>query len=283
MEEKRENLSGMLAGTLLIISGLVSFAELNIERGFFDYPVMILRAATMLAGAATAAAIMKRRSFWLAEIGTLILCLCRLYKPKASDYIYMMECAVIITILIFYGLRTYKNKMLGLDWSYLAGIGFCIIWIAWQIYFIRGFMNKEMLGEREVLYSEACRKGFCYLLENAALTALLWDVILHTDNKREYKTGMELSRCCSLAIAVVLFVAAAWYVWPAVFLIPAGRYQGVGTPVFKMIILASLAAGLVCAGLALIKRSKKIWIRTFLLLIPVIFLLLFLLLYLMSA
>ncbi len=137
------------------------------------------------------------------------------------------------------------------------GIGFGIIWIIWQIYFIKGFMSKEMLEDRVFLWSEACRKGFCCLLEEAALTALLWDVILHTDNERRYETEMGLSRRLSVAIAIILFIAAAWNVWPAVFLIPADRSRGTDTPVFKMIILILLAAGLVCAGLALIKRSKK--------------------------
>lgn len=262
MEEKKENLSGMIAGTLLIVSSLMNFAEFNIERGFLDYPVLIFRAVAALAGITAAATVMGRKSFWPAGIGILISGLCRLYKPGISDYMYMAECAAIIVILIVYGLGTYKDRTLNLDWSRLVGIGFCAVWIIWQIYFIKGFMNKEILGEGAVLRMEACQKGFCYLLEEAALTAFLWDVILHTNHEEKYETGMELSRRLSVIIAVILFIAAAWNVWPAIFLVPAYRSRGYSLPVSEIIILALLAAGMAGIGAALIKRGKKIRKKT---------------------
>lgn len=159
MEEKRENLSGMIAGTLLIASALINFAEFNIERGFCDYPILIFSVLAVLASGIVAAAVMKGNAFWLVGIGTFILLLCRLQKPGDSAYIYMAECGAILVILIFYRLKSYKYEALNLDWSYLVGIVFCGIWIIWQLHFIKGFMNKEMLWETAVLRLEACQKG----------------------------------------------------------------------------------------------------------------------------
>lgn len=269
MEAKKENLFDAVVGTLLIASALINFAEFNIEHGFCDYWVLVLSILVVLASVVLAIAIMTKKSFWLLGIGTLILLLCRLHELGRFDYIYMTECVTILVILVLYILKIYKYKTLNLDWSYLIGIVFCAIWFICQVRFIKSFMNREMLQETAILKFEACQKGFCYLLEEIAITGLLLAVIRYVAKEEKNETGLTLSRCLSIMIAAILFIVASWNIWVAIFAVPRYFYiNGWGTTIFRTLIFAAFVSGLVHMGAALIKSSRKLLIIGALLLLP---------------